>query len=114
LNELFDITKGLSMAIMSFYKMRKPRQFNHRPIYYDPRKEALEERIRKVEIEMGVRQETPEEYKSSIKGSFIEGTRHLRKSRDKGDDARTREVKTMRVLLILAVLVFLFWFFFMR
>ena len=101
------------MAVFSFYKMRKPRQFNHTPIYYDPRKEALDERIRKVEIEMGVRQEE-EEYKPSIKGTFIEGTTHLRKSRARGDDSRTRESKNMRLLLIAALLAAAFWFFFLK
>lgn len=32
------------MALFSFYNMRKPRQFDHKPIYWDPHKEALEER----------------------------------------------------------------------
>ena len=30
------------MALFSFYNMRKPRQFDHKPIYWDPHKEALE------------------------------------------------------------------------
>ena len=35
------------MALFSFYNVRKPRQFNHKPIYWDPHKEAMEERVRK-------------------------------------------------------------------
>lgn len=42
------------MALFSFYNMRKPRQYDHKPIYWDPHKEALEERISKVKREMGV------------------------------------------------------------
>ena len=42
------------MAISSFYSMRKPRQFEHKPIYWDPHKEELEERKRKIRIEMGL------------------------------------------------------------
>ena len=102
------------MAVFSFYRMRKPRRFDHKPIYFDPRKEALQERIRKVEIEMGVRQEELGEYKPSIKGSFIEGTSHLKKSRARGDDVRARESKNMRLLLILALLAVIFWFFFLK
>ena len=102
------------MAIFSFYNMRKPRRFEHKPIYYDPKKEALDERIRKMEIEMGVRQETEEDYKPSIKGTFIEGTSHLRKSRARGDNSGTRESKNMRLLLILALLLAAFWFFFLK
>ena len=26
------------MALFSFYNVRKPRQFNHKPIYWDPHK----------------------------------------------------------------------------
>ena len=63
------------MALFSFYNMRKPRQFDHKPIYWDPHKEALEERISKVKREMGV-EEPLEEYKPHIKGTFIEGTSH--------------------------------------
>jgi len=102
------------MALFSFYNMRKPRQFNHRPIYWDPHKEALNDRIRKVEIEMGVREETAEEYKPNIKGSFVAGMSHLRKSRARGDDARIRVNKNMRLLLILSVLLVLFWYFFLK
>jgi hypothetical protein len=102
------------MALFSFYNMRKPRQFNHRPIYWDPHKEALNDRIRKIEIEMGVREEKLEEYKRNIKGTFVEGMSHLKKSRARGDDMHTRINKNMRLLLILAVLVVAFWYFFLR
>lgn len=102
------------MGIMSFYSMRKPRRFDHRPIYFDPRKEALDERVRKVEVEMGVREEDTEEYKPSIKGSFVEGTHHLRKSREKGDTNRTRESKNIRLVIIIAVLAFLYWLFYLK
>ena len=34
------------MALFSFYNVRKPRQFDHKPIYWDPHKEAMEDRIR--------------------------------------------------------------------
>lgn len=101
------------MALSSFYNMRKPRQFNHQPIYFDPRKEALEERIRKAEIEMGIRKESLEDYKPSIKGTFIEGTTHLKRSRAKGDTVRDRGYRNMRLLLILVVVLAMFWYFYM-
>ena len=102
------------MALFSFYNVRKPRQFNHKPIYWDPRREALDERIRKVEIEMGVREEELGDYKPHIKGTFIEGMSHLKKSRARGDDMRTRISKNMRLLLFLSVLAVLFWYFFLK
>ncbi|MDR1781325.1 MAG: hypothetical protein LBR50_11470 [Tannerella sp.] len=102
------------MRMFSFYNLRKPRQFEHKPIYWDPRKEALEERIRKVKIEMGVLEEKPEEHKPAIKGTFIEGTTHLKKSKLKGEDLSSRAYKNMRLILILSILGVIFWYFFLK
>ena len=102
------------MAIFSFYNMRKPRQFNHKPIYFDQRKENLDKRIHKVKMEMGVEDMNYEEFKESIKGSFIEGTTHLRKSKIRGDDVRNRVNKNMRLILILVLLGVAYWFFYLR
>lgn len=99
------------MALFSFYNVRKPRQFNHKPIYWDPHKEALEERVRKVKREIGM-EEDLEEYKPHIKGTFIEGTSHLKKSLDKGDNERSRTYKNVKLLVALAVLGALFWYLF--
>ena len=102
------------MGIFSFYNMRKPRQYEHKPIYFDPRKEALDKRIHKVKREMGLEVSDYDQLKEEIRGSFIEGTHHLKKSKDKGDDIRNRVSKNMRLLLILSILAFLFWFFFYK
>ena len=76
------------MALFSFYNVRKPRQFDHKPIYWDPHKEAMEDRIRKV-------------------------TSHLKKSRDNGHDSRSRTYKNMKLLLAAAILGGIFWYLFM-
>ena len=102
------------MAIFSFYNVRKPRQYEHKPIYFDPRKEALDKRIHKVKMEMGVEETDYEQYKEAIKGSFIEGTSHLKKSRDKGDDIRNRIYKNMRLIVLLIVAALAFWYFFLK
>lgn len=99
------------MALFSFYNVRKPRQFNHKPIYWDPHKEAMEERVRKMKREMGM-EEAPEEYKPQIKGTFIEGTSHLKKSLDRGDNNRSRTYKNVKLLIALAILSALLWFLF--
>lgn len=99
------------MALFSFYNMRKPRQYEHKPIYWDPHKEAMEERVRKVKREIGVN-ESQEEYKPQIKGTFIEGTSHLKKSLDRGDDARSRKYKSVKLIVAVAVLGALFWYLF--
>ncbi len=97
------------MALFSFYKVRKPRQFDHKPLYYDPRKEAMEERVRKAKRELGM-EESEEEYKPQIKGTFIEGTSHLKKSVNKGDSSRNRKYKNVKLIVALVVLAALFWF----
>ena len=102
------------MALFSFYNVRKPRQYEHKPIFWDPHKEAMEERIRKVKREMGVEEElTIEDYKAEIKGSFIEGTSHLKKSRDRGQDSRSRTYKNVKLLLAASILLGIFWYLFM-
>ena len=50
----------------------------------------MEERVRKMKREMGM-EESLEDYKPQIKGTFIEGTSHLKKSLDRGDDALSRK-----------------------
>ena len=99
------------MALFSFYNMRKPRQYDHKPIYWVPHREAMEERVRKIKREMGM-EESLEEYKPQIKGTFVEGTSHLKKSLDKGDNARSRTYKSVKLLVALAVLGALFWYLF--
>ena len=99
------------MALFSFYNMRKPRQYDHKPIYWDPHKEALEERISKVKREMGV-EEPLEEYKPHIKGTFIEDTSHLKKSVGRGEDSRARRYKNVKLAVALAVLAAFFWYLF--
>ena len=89
------------MALFSFYNVRKPRQFDHKPIYWDPHKEAMEEEL------------SIDDYKAEIKGSFVEGTSHLKKSRDNGHDSRSRTYKNMKLLLAAAILGGIFWYLFM-
>jgi hypothetical protein len=101
------------MGIFSFYNVRKPRQFDYKPLYYNARKEALEERKLKVKRELGM-QIPDKEYKPQIKGTFVEGTTHLKKSRLRGDDARSRQYKNVRLAIILSLLIVALLFFFWR
>lgn len=99
------------MSVFSFYKMRKPRQYEHKPIYWDPRKEDLEERERRIRRELGM-EESLEDYKPQIKGKFVEGTSHLKRSYNKGEDIRSRKYKNFKLVLWLVVLGFIFWILF--
>lgn len=99
------------MALFSFYNMRKPRQFEHKPIYWDPHKEALEERVGKMKRQIGM-EEPLEGYKPQVKGTFVEGTSHLKKSVDRGDSTRDRKYKNVKLFVALVILAAIFWFFF--
>ena len=57
------------MGMISFIKTPKPRRFGYSPVFYDERKEALEERERQIRQEMGLTKEG-EERVSLIKGQF--------------------------------------------
>ena len=102
------------MGIFNFYNVRKPRRYDHKPIYYEPRKEALEKRIHKVKMELGVEETDYEQYKEAIRGSFVEGTSHLKKSKSRGDDIRNRLYKNMRLILIIVLLGVIFWYYFLK
>jgi hypothetical protein len=100
------------MGLFYFYNVRKPKQFDYKPIYYDARKEAMDERKLKVKRELGM-EISDKEYKPQIRGTFIEGTAHLRRSHLKGYDSRSRQYKNVRLALILSfLLVALLWFLF--
>jgi hypothetical protein len=101
------------MGLFYFYNVRKPRQFDYKPLYYNPRKEAMEERKLKVKRELGM-EISEEEYKPQIKGSFVQGTNHLRKSHLRGDNSRSRQYKNIKLGVILSILLMALWFFFWR
>jgi hypothetical protein len=72
----------------------------------------MAKRLRRVKRKLGA--DIPhEEYEPDIKGTFSEGTRHLRKSLLKGDDVRSRRKKNVRLGVILCLLLVVFWFLFL-
>lgn len=65
--------------------------------------------MRKIKREIGM-EEPLEDYKPQIKGSFVEGTSHLKKSLDRGDNARSRKYKSVKLIVGIVVLGALLWF----
>jgi len=94
------------MALPRFIKLQGHKQFSYSPRYWDPEKEAREERIRQIRQEMGV--EVPmDPNRSTIKrGSF----------RTAGKKAKVKASRTsnIRLLVILAILLLLAYFIFYR
>lgn len=86
-----------------FYNNRKPRQFNHKPILYNPDKDEFNERVIKIKKEMGEIDDT--EYKPTIKGEFLRNTNHLRRKADKEESTGKSNTKRNMTLIILLVVL---------
>jgi len=96
------------MAIPRFFRLSKPRQFEHIPIYYDPEKEEREERVRRIKQELGMEVEEEKKTSSISRGSFRQyKTRHRTDKKASSDSNR-------RLLIIFAVLAFLAYLLFYR
>lgn len=112
------------MGLFFFYNNRKPRKFNHRPILFDPEKEArreeMEKRIRRMKEEVAREEGRPiepyaEERKTDFKEEFLSQTKYLkkRKEREEGDN-KPFYANTTTIVLFLAVLIVLFYILFLR
>ena len=99
------------MSLFFFYNNRKPKKYEHKPIYWDPQKEALEERIAKIKREMGIEQDE-HSYKSTIKGSFINASPHLKRKIEKGEDSEKRKMRNSIIAVVLVILLIVFYYFY--
>ena len=82
--------------------MRKPSRFNHQYIYLNERKEKLDKMEEQAKRELGMLSEkefSPED----IRGTFVEGTTHLKRRKESG----RKPVHLGVILLIIALLLFL-------
>ena len=59
-----------------------------------------------------MRKQSQFDHKPHIKGTFIEGTSHLKKSVGRGEDSRARRYKNVKLAVALAVLAAFFWYLF--
>lgn len=98
------------MGLFFFYNQKKPRGFNHKPIYYDPRKEALDERVQKVKREIGEPIDDAE-YKPNLKGAFRNETEHLnRKDENPHKYSSAMSIRLGVALVLLVVLMYYLYF----
>ena len=123
------------MGIQSFFKQRRPRQFEHKLIYWDPKREELAkrvERIRREMIEAGELEpdsapeptsegtsgssSTPANYDATeqSRGAFVHSTRHLSRQHRRGITSADRSQRIIRLMIALLALGFAFWYFFIR
>ena len=123
------------MGIQSFFKQRRPRQFEHKLIYWDPKKEEIAkrvERIRREMIEAGELDQdldqgassdatsgsssTPANYDATeqVRGAFMHSARHLSRQHRRGITSADRSQRIIRLMLALLILGFAFWYYFIR
>ena len=89
---------------MGMFTMRKPRGFHHPYMYVDERKERLQKMTDDAKRELGML--PPKEFKpEDIRGTFIEGTTHLKRRKESG-----RKPMHLGVLLIIIALLCWLWY----
>jgi len=87
-----------------FYTPRKPRGFHHTYIYVDERKEKLQKIEEKAKRELGML--PPKEFSpEDIRGTFIEGTTHLKRRKE----SKRKPLHTGVLLMLIAVLIWLWY-----
>ena len=79
---------------ITFFKTPRPKQFNYIPRYYDQQKEEAEERQKRIERELGIKQ------KNGYRPGITKGTM-TRKVMDK---RRTNRSSVIRLLIIITIL----------
>ena len=91
---------------MSFFKLHKPLVYKYKPIYYDPKKEAQKDRMKKMEQE-GQAEVKKEGYEPKVlrRGSFREMADRNRNSKQ----AQTRQ-SNIRLIIIIMILLLIAYF----
>lgn len=98
--------------IGKFFHTPGTKQFSFRPRYYNPEKEELDDRVRKIKEEMGVVEEKVDNgkpFKATIKGQFRNPDAWGVKSTS---EARRAQNKRLVWLVVILGLVFYFFFFY--
>lgn len=90
------------MAIFSFFKLNKHKQFEYKPLFYDKDKEEFNERVRRIEEEMGVHKGS--EYKPGIHRGTMRSYLQTAKKENRHGNLRLFLI----VIFLLAVAYYLF------
>jgi hypothetical protein len=92
------------MAIPSLFRQRKPKEFKYTPRYYDPEKEAREERVNRIKAEMQAESDGNTTDHGSRSISFDS---RFRSSQQRAK--RSSGIRLIVILLVLFMLVYIFW-----
>ena len=92
------------MAIFNF-RMPKPKQFNYQPLYYDERKERLENLKARAEAELAAKKDAANHATGLQRGFLAE-----RRANSKFVHLKHKKASVLRMLLILiAILGIFYW-----
>jgi len=88
---------------MGFFNLYKPKEYNYRYIYYDPKKETAKDREKKLTEN---NQNNSTEYKPTIRRGTFRGMA------EKSKQMRTEQIRqsNMRLILIIALLIAIAYF----
>ena len=98
--------------IGKFFHTPGSKQFNFKPRYYNPEKEELDDRVRKIKEEMGIAEEREDDgkpFKATIKGQFRNPDGWQNKSSSAA--RRSQNKRLFWLILILALVFYLFFFY---
>ncbi len=92
-------------SLPSFFQTSRPKGFHFIPRYYDPEKEALQQRIAMIRQELGLTTEEDNNYVRLIqRGTMTTYFRRKLRKRERSSN--------LMLVVILALLVWLAWFLF--
>ena len=92
---------------MNFFKMNKPRGYQHKYIYYDERKEKLAKIEENAKRELGLL--PPKEFSpEDIRGKFVGATKHLKRRKESGRKPLSYGVLIMIIVVLLLLMKYLY------
>jgi len=86
-----------------FFRLYKNKQFSYKPIFYDPKKEEFEEKVRKIKAELNLNDTTKPYIPRITYGSFRRYSKVLNREHKKSI------IRVLFIALILVILIYLFF-----
>ncbi|HBJ76358.1 MAG TPA: hypothetical protein DDY68_00360 [Porphyromonadaceae bacterium] len=101
------------LSSVNFFNQPKPKGFHHIPIYFDPQKEALQERIKKKEKEFLLGEKCNEDTTSHLSPGFIVNTStFVKRNIEKRGRSQEKETLNVKKIVLLVVLLIVFYYFY--
>lgn len=96
----------------TIFTTSKPKKFEHKsPFAANERKAWLEARVRKVKREMGELPDEEVRAEEVIRGTFIEGTKHLKRRKEKeAEEGETRNNRYAKLAIGIVLLSIVFYY----